>query len=122
MRDPKNLQVFHMADRLALLVYHETRCFPKEELFGLVSQMRRCAVSIPSNIVEGCSRDSLTEYLRFVYIAYGSSKELQYQTSLAARLGYMEKADVLQGACDEMSMALSGLIKGIQQEAAKKTK
>ena len=77
-----------MADELALLVYRETAAFPKEELFGLTSQVRRAAVSVASNIAEGCGRSSDTDFLRFLDMANGSLRELQYQISLANRLGY----------------------------------
>ena len=79
---------------MALLVYQVTKGFPKEEIYGRTSQMRRSAVSIPSNIVEGCARESQTEYVRFPEIAFGSCKECQYQFTLAVRLGYTCDADI----------------------------
>jgi len=90
MRDHTKLRAFELADSLALMVYEMTRKFPKEELFGLTSQMRRAAVSVASNIVEGCARSSETEFIRFLEIAYGSARELEYQATLATRLGYLE--------------------------------
>lgn len=86
MRDHKMLRAFELADQLAMLTYKQTAKLPKDELFGLVSQMRRAAVSVPSNIVEGCSRNSTAEYLRFLEVAYGSARELEYQVSVAERL------------------------------------
>jgi len=71
MRDHTKLLAFELADEVALLIYRITGSFPKEEVYGLTSQMRRAAVSVPSNIVEGCARDSQTEYLRFLTIAFG---------------------------------------------------
>jgi len=68
------------------MVYQRTRNFPRDELFGLTSQMRRAAVSIASNIVEGSARDGHAEYVRFLDLAYASTKELEYQISLAGRL------------------------------------
>ncbi len=65
MRDHTKLKAFELADEVALLVYKITAVFPKEEMYGLTSQMRRAAVSVPSNIVEGCSRPSQTDFLRF---------------------------------------------------------
>ena len=70
-----------MADELAVLIYDVTRDFPKSEIYGLTSQMRRAAVSVPSNIVEGCARESQAEYVRFLDIAFGSLRELSYQYS-----------------------------------------
>ena len=71
MRDHTKLRAFELADEVALLVYKVTAGFPKEEVYGLTSQMRRAAVSVPSNIVEGCVRDSQADYLRFLNIASG---------------------------------------------------
>ena len=88
MRDPRKLRAFELADQFALLVYKHTMTFPREEQFGLTSQVRRAAVSIPSNIVEGCARATNADYLRFLDIAYGSSSEANYQISLAHRLGF----------------------------------
>jgi len=82
MRDHKKLRAFELADEVAILTYRETRNFPKDEMYGLTSQMRRSAVSVPSNIVEGCARESQTEFLRFLEIAFASLRELHYQSSL----------------------------------------
>ena len=76
MRDHTKLRTFELADEVVMLVYRTTARFPKEELFGPTSQIRRAAVSVPSNIVEGCARDSGAEYLRFLNIAFGSLREL----------------------------------------------
>ncbi|HUS58813.1 MAG TPA: four helix bundle protein [Planctomycetota bacterium] len=116
MRDHRKLQIFGLADKLALLVFHETKLFPREEMFGLSAQMRRCAVSIPSNIVEGCTRDTTAEYMRFLTMAYGSAKELEYQASLAARLGYMQNADKVTETCQEMSRTLNACIQGLRKK------
>ena len=89
MRDHTKLKAYQLADALVLEVYKATCEFPPEERFGLASQMRRAAISIASNLVEGSARNSETEYARFIELAYGSSRELQYQISLAARLGYL---------------------------------
>ena len=78
MRDHTKLRAFELADAVAMLVYRVTAGFPKEEVFGLTSQIRRAAVSVPSNIVEGCARDSQADYLRFLNIAFGSLRELNF--------------------------------------------
>ena len=93
MRDHTKLRAFELADEVVLLIYRATREFPKEEIYGLTSQMRRAAVSVPSNIVEGCARESQTEYLRFLEIAFGSLRELHYQFGLSKRLGYYDEHD-----------------------------
>lgn len=118
MRDHSRLQAFHLADESALLIYKLTCQFPKEELYSLTSQMRRAAVSIPSNIVEGCSRESETEYLRFLEIAFGSLRELHYQLTLAERLGYPQKD--LFSECNEKLIrtgkVLAALIRSIRKK------
>jgi len=88
MRDHSKLRAFELADEVALLLYEATRSFPKDEIYSLVSQIRRAAVSVPSNIVEGCARESQNEYRRFLEIAFGSLRELHYQLTLSQRLGY----------------------------------
>ena len=94
MRDHTKLRAFELADEVVLLIYRATREFPKEEMYGLTSQMRRAAVSVPSNIVEGCSRESQAEYLRFLEIAFGSLRELHYQLGLSKRLGYSDEHEI----------------------------
>jgi four helix bundle protein len=89
VRDHTKLRAFTLADEVAILTYRETKNFPKDELYGLTSQMRRAAVSVPSNTVEGCARESQTEYLRFLEIAFASLRELHYQFDLSKRLGYL---------------------------------
>lgn len=86
----RNLVAWQEAMKLAELVYRQTNALPKTEAFGLVSQMRRAAVSIPSNIAEGAGRNSLGELVQFLGIASGSLAELETQTELCARLGYFE--------------------------------
>jgi len=94
VRDHTKLRAFELADHVAVLAYRVTRRFPKEEIYGLTAQVRRAAVSVPSNIVEGCARESQLEYLRFLDIAFGSLRELHYQLDLARRLGYLDASDV----------------------------
>ena len=117
MRDHRKLRASTLADELALAVYRATRSFPKDELFGLSAQMRRAAVSVASNIVEGCARHTTAEYLRFLDMAYGSACELQYQLSLSARLGYLGDASdqpILRSA-QETAKVLNGLIGSLRQ-------
>jgi len=93
MRDHTKLRAFELADEIVLMIYSITFHFPKEEIYGLTSQMRRAAISVPSNIVEGCARNTEPEYIRFLDIAFGSLRELNYQLGLAIRLGYIKEAD-----------------------------
>jgi len=99
-----------------MLVYRTTTGFPKEELFGLTFQIRRAAVSVPSNIVEGCARDSEAEYLRFLNIAFGSLRELRYQLSLSKRLGFLRNEDLslLEPKVVETEKVLNGLIRALR--------
>ena len=83
------LIVKEVAIDLVVYVYDLTRTFPIEERYGLTSQLRRCAVSIPSNIAEGANRHSVRDFLRFLYIAKGSLAELETQLTIAVRLGYI---------------------------------
>ncbi len=93
MRDHTKLRAFHLADEMALIIYKATKNFPREEIYGLKSQMRRAAVSVPSNIVEGCTRKNQADYRRFLEIAFGSLKEVHYQFDLSKRLGYLRGQD-----------------------------
>ena len=88
-RNHEKLSVFQKSDELAVLVYRLTRKFPAEERFELRSQIRRAAVSTPTNMVEGCARDSEKDYLRFLDIALGSANELGYLLHLAERLVFI---------------------------------
>jgi len=90
MRDHTKLRAFELADQIAVEVYSLTKAMPKEKLYGLTSQMRRAAVSVPSNIVEGCGRESRVEYARFLEIAFASLRELSYQLFLSMRLTYLD--------------------------------
>jgi four helix bundle protein len=116
MRDHRKLRAFELADELAVAVYRATGVFPREEQFGLTSQMRRAAVSTASNIVEGCARHTERDYLHFLDIAYGSCRELEYQVSLAHRLQYLndEAHASLSAACEETSKVLNGLIRSLR--------
>lgn len=91
MQDFHQLKVWQKAHALALGVYKATGSFPKEELYGLTSQMRRASVSIPSNIAEGCGRDSQPQFANFLQIAFGSASELEYQLLLARDLGLLNQ-------------------------------
>lgn len=115
VRNCRDLIVWQKAVDLAVSVYKITRYFPKEELFGLVSQMRRCAVSVPSNIAEGQARNTTGEFKQFLGIAKGSLAELDTQLKIARRLTYLEE-DVHKthvDDCNEIGKMLNGLLKSL---------
>ena len=107
----EKLEVWRKAIDFAHLVYRETQTFPVEERFGLTTQMRRAAVSVSSNLAEGCSRTSQNDFARFVEIATGSVFEVVSQAFISRREGFMngERFRALYSAAEEQSRMLSGL-------------
>jgi four helix bundle protein len=117
MRNYKDLMVWEKAHKLTLAIYKETNTFPKEERFGLTSQVRRASSSIPANLAEGCGRRSDGEMGRFVQIAMGSGAELSYHLLLCRDLGILGTAEFFRLSSDleeimRMLSALSGRVKG----------
>lgn len=93
MQDFRELKVWEKSHELALLVYKVTSTFPKNEIYGLTSQIRRASTSIPANIAEGCGRRGNAELTRFLQIAMGSASELEYFILLANDLGFIKEQD-----------------------------
>ena len=91
MRDHRRLKAFQLADSLVLEVYKAMHDFPREDQYGITSQIRRAAVSVPTNIVERCARDGQREYRQFLNIAFGSVRELGYLIDLSQRLGFLPR-------------------------------
>ena len=116
MLDHTKLRAFELADEAAILVYRVAAGLPKEELFGLTSQLRRAGVSVPSNIVEGCARDSEAEYLGFLNIAFGSLRGLHDQLNLSKRLGFLpnEDSSLVEPTVVETEKVLNGLIRALR--------
>lgn len=112
MRDFRQLQVWEKSHALVLAVYASTQRLPKEEMFGLTSQIRRAVVSIPANIAEGCGKEGDPEFRRYLLIAMGSASELEYLLMLAHDLKYLEDANYqsLQGILVETRRMLNSLI------------
>jgi four helix bundle protein len=114
----RDLIVWQKSVDLSIAVYRVTKGFPKEELYALSSQLRRAAVSIPSNIAEGQGRHSKKDFAHFLSIAYGSLREIETQIHIAMRLGYIrsETESDLQNLCGEVGRLLNALIKSLSRE------
>jgi len=106
----KDLEVWKKSMDFVELIYKETAKFPADELYGLTSQMRRAAVSIPSNIAEGAARNGKKEFVQFLYIALGSLSELETQIIIAKRLAYFHDIDSLLLECSTIKKLLNSLI------------
>ncbi|MEI6702263.1 MAG: four helix bundle protein [Deltaproteobacteria bacterium] len=114
MKTHKDLDVWKKAMGLARLVYDETRKFPASEAYGLTSQMRRAAVSVPSNIAEGAARGGSKEFIRFLRIALGSLAELETQIILSADLSYSHEPEGLLQEMEDVRKLTLGLIRHLE--------
>lgn len=110
MRTHKDLDVWTKSMELAEKIYHLTKAFPKGEQFGLTSQIRRAAISIPSNIAEGAARNSDKEFLQFLYVALGSLSEVETQLLLSKRLNLINETSSLDDV-ESIRKMLLGLIR-----------
>jgi four helix bundle protein len=122
VKDFRRLSVWEKAHGLVVEVYLQTRGFPDEERFGLTRQIRGAAVSVASNIAEGCGRGGDAELARFLHIALGSASELEYQLLLARDLGYLEQNAYqgLHAAVEEVKQMLTGLIRRLSAGAPRR--
>ena len=111
-RDPWQLRVFRKADELAVRMYESTKDFPPNERFGLQAQLRRAALSVPTNIVEGSARSSARDYLHFLNTAQSSASESRYLIHICGRLGLFP-----QGIRDELWAGFDEVCRGLQQLA-----
>ena len=117
VRHYRDLVVWQKAVDWVEAVYAATRHWPADERFGLTSQVRRAAVSVPSNIAEGCARRGTIEFIRYLSIARGSLAEVETQLIIAGKLGYMDQDSLTSRlhAADEISRMLSGLITKLEE-------
>lgn len=117
-RDYRKIHAYQLAKELVLNIYRITKKFPREELFGLISQMRRASISICSNIAEGAVRKSKKEYLQFLYTSMGSFTELECQIDLSTKLGYINNSDFenLNSICHNTGGKLFRLIEAVEKE------
>jgi len=118
LKDFRKQKVWQKAHDLALEVYRVTEAFPKTELFGLTSQIRRAGVSIPANIAEGCGRDTDADFARFLQIAMGSASELEYHLLLAHDLEFLSDPDYerLNNKTTEVKQMLTSFIKKLKAD------
>jgi four helix bundle protein len=118
LRNYKELKVWQKSYQLCLEIYRITKGFPKEETYCLTSQIRRAAVSVPCNIAEGYGRKTTPDYIRCLYIAYGSNCELETQILLSGDLGYIEagKLKKIQDEIGEVERMLKALIKALENK------
>ncbi len=112
------MKVWQRSHQVVLTVYDMTKAFPKEELYGLTSQLRRAAASIPANLAEGCGRDSEAELKRFLDIAHGSAAELDYHLLLASELNYLERSryEQLAGELSEIKRMLGAFSRKLKAD------
>jgi four helix bundle protein len=118
MQDYKKLQVWQKGHQLTLAIYKATRAFPREEMYGLTSQLRRSASSVPANIAEGCGRDTPAELVRFLYVALGSASECEYHLLLAHDLGFLDDKQYrfLSGEATQIKRMLAALIRKLRTD------
>ena len=121
MKSFRDLKVWEKSHSLALAAYDATANFPKQEMFGLVSQIRRCASSIPANIAEGCGRRGNGEFHRFLQIALGSASELEYHLLLSRDLKFLdaEVHRLLNDRVEEVKRMLASLARKVDEERSK---
>jgi len=117
MRDHRDLEVWQRAMDLAVDIYHATEGLPPAERYGLCAQIRRAAVSIPSNIAEGAARRTTRDFLAFVHIARGSLAELETQMLLATRIGMRCDMDSWPQRLNEVGRLMNGLIRSLRNKA-----
>ncbi len=117
--DHKELDVWKASIELVLHVYNLTKSFPKEEIYGLISQLRRAATSVPSNIAEGAARSSDKEFIQFLYIALGSLAEVETQLIIAEKLRYIDKLTEVSNRIVAIKQMLLGLIRHLKNKKVK---
>lgn len=112
----KDLDVWQFSMSLVSEIYRLTGTFPKEEIYGLTNQMRRAAVSVPSNIAEGAARNSKKEFLQYLYVSLGSLAELETQLLISKNLGYLASPDSTMCELEKVRKMLSGLVKHVRSK------
>ncbi|MCD6287017.1 MAG: four helix bundle protein [Anaerolineae bacterium] len=118
MRNFRKLIAWQKADDLAVEIYEVTGRFPADERFGIVSQVRRAGVSVAANIAEGCGRETVVDFRRFLHQARGSLYEVEYYIHLSGRLGYLQpiEQEALSSQCSEAAKVLQGFINSLDRQ------
>jgi four helix bundle protein len=118
VKDYRDLIVWQKAMDLVERIYRASGAFPREEIYGLTSQIRRAAVSVPSNVAEGNGRNTTRDYVHFLGMAYGSAKEVETQVLIAERLHYIDssRSDELVNATTEVARLISGLLNALNRK------
>ena len=116
MNNHKDLDVWNKSISLVTDIYKLTKDFAKDEIYGLTTQMRSAAVSIPSNIAEGASRNSGKEFIQFLYISLGSASELETQIIISQNLGYLNNFDNYLSQIESVKKMLNGLISHLKRK------
>ena len=124
MRNYRELQVWSKAHSLTLELYRISRSFPRDEIYGITSQMRRAAVSVGANLAEGCGRRTGTELARFVRVAMGSARELDYHLLLCRDLGFMKNDDFERTATGltEVRKMLTSFLSAVEKQIETQSK
>ena len=120
MRDFRKIKAWQLADDLTFAVYSATKKFPREETYGLISQLRRASSSVAANIAEGANRATKKDYLHFLSVGKGSLAETEYFLHLSKRLGYLtaQEYESVNGLCQEAAATLNGLMRAVKSESA----
>jgi four helix bundle protein len=114
VKDFHHLKVWRKAHELTLAVYQITARSPRDELYGLTAQLRRCSASVPANLAEGCGRDSDADFARFCVIAIGSASELEYHLLLAKDLGFIDQRDHVE--LSQRATELKRMLKALRKK------
>ena len=116
MKSYKDLELWQVSMNFVTEVYKLTKGFPKEELYALTSQIRRCVISVPSNIAEGASRKGTKEFIQFLWIANGSLSEFETQIEIAQKLGYLDSVEIVIEKVKHIRKMMHGLIHSLENK------
>ena len=116
IKSHKDLEVYQKSMDFVIQIYKLTKSFPKEEQYGLISQLRRAAISIPSNIAEGSARKNTKEFIQFLYYSLGSTVEIETQIEISKRLHFLNNTEDLEKMLKSIINMITGLIKSLKRK------